>query len=413
MTVAEKLVKVAENAKLVRNVVKADLVDVAGNVVAVGDVSSTEHLVGVKLTGDNFFPTPAVGSETKSGITVEYKEDGTIIFNGTATETQAFVIDFSPPLSAGSYTIRFNNPVSGHTGLMVQLSDGTTAMVTETWQLLTPNTTASFTTTTPKIACEFIILGNKTFNNFTIKPELTTDFSSVQVSRCGKNLFDHTKSPNTGGFTNVSPAHNVTILEVSDSGDNITIQGAAGGSGTAFSSGWVRLYDATATNKPFVPPVRKNTIITISADVTLIEQGKWDNQIFIVTVPDLGGSTPHALPLGKTIRIYRTVEVGADELTNIHFAMQNNTVKFENVMVSYSTDTDYEPYKAPTTYTANADGSVDGVTSLSPSMTLFSENKGFVINCKYFPIGTEKLQEDYNETTREIIKLRDNINNYL
>jgi hypothetical protein len=45
--------------------------------------------------------------------------------------------------------------------------------------------------------------------------------------------------------------------------------------------------------------------------------------------------------------------------------------------------TAYEPYIEPTTYQVNANGIVDGVTSISPKMTLVSSNDGAVINCTY------------------------------
>lgn len=45
--------------------------------------------------------------------------------------------------------------------------------------------------------------------------------------------------------------------------------------------------------------------------------------------------------------------------------------------------TAYEPYKEPITYTANADGIVEGVKSISPNMTLISSNNDAVIDCNY------------------------------
>ena len=44
---------------------------------------------------------------------------------------------------------------------------------------------------------------------------------------------------------------------------------------------------------------------------------------------------------------------------------------------------DYTPYIDPTTYTANADGTVDGVRSLSPSMTLLTDTDGVTMDCSY------------------------------
>ena len=45
--------------------------------------------------------------------------------------------------------------------------------------------------------------------------------------------------------------------------------------------------------------------------------------------------------------------------------------------------TEYEPYKKPTTHTPNADGTVEGVKSIYPSMTLLTDTSGVNIECEY------------------------------
>lgn len=45
--------------------------------------------------------------------------------------------------------------------------------------------------------------------------------------------------------------------------------------------------------------------------------------------------------------------------------------------------TPYKPYIAPTIYKPDADGTVEGVKSISPNMTLISNNDGAVIDCNY------------------------------
>ena len=48
-----------------------------------------------------------------------------------------------------------------------------------------------------------------------------------------------------------------------------------------------------------------------------------------------------------------------------------------------STATDYEPYKECAEYTPNADGTVNGVTSLYPNTTLMTDTEGVIIDCEY------------------------------
>ncbi len=56
---------------------------------------------------------------------------------------------------------------------------------------------------------------------------------------------------------------------------------------------------------------------------------------------------------------------------------------FSKVHLSLSPITEYEPYTEPTAHTANADGTVDGVKSISPSMTLTTDVNGVTVECSY------------------------------
>lgn len=56
----------------------------------------------------------------------------------------------------------------------------------------------------------------------------------------------------------------------------------------------------------------------------------------------------------------------------------------KDIMIAYGSDITYEPYIEPTTYQSTADGTVEGVTSISPNMTLLTNNNGVVINMNYY-----------------------------
>lgn len=58
---------------------------------------------------------------------------------------------------------------------------------------------------------------------------------------------------------------------------------------------------------------------------------------------------------------------------------------FDQLQIEVGTDaTPYERYIEPTTYTANADGTVEGITSIAPNMTLLTDTNGVVINANYY-----------------------------
>ena len=48
-----------------------------------------------------------------------------------------------------------------------------------------------------------------------------------------------------------------------------------------------------------------------------------------------------------------------------------------------STATEYEPYIEPIKYTANADGTVEGIKSLYPNMTLLTDTEGVIVTAEY------------------------------
>lgn len=64
------------------------------------------------------------------------------------------------------------------------------------------------------------------------------------------------------------------------------------------------------------------------------------------------------------------------------------------------TATEYEPYIEPTEYTANADGTVDGIKSLYPSMTLTSDTEGVIITAEYI----KDIDKAFDERLAEIEK---------
>ena len=56
--------------------------------------------------------------------------------------------------------------------------------------------------------------------------------------------------------------------------------------------------------------------------------------------------------------------------------------KFQPQLEFGSVETEYEPYN-PTAYAVNADGTVDGVQSVYPSMVLTTDTEGAIVNCEY------------------------------
>jgi hypothetical protein len=63
----------------------------------------------------------------------------------------------------------------------------------------------------------------------------------------------------------------------------------------------------------------------------------------------------------------------------------NSPATFSNIQLELgSTATTYEKYIQPQTAITNADGIAEGLTSLSPNMSLITDTNGVVINCEYY-----------------------------
>lgn len=96
--------------------------------------------------------------------------------------------------------------------------------------------------------------------------------------------------------------------------------------------------------------------------------------------------------LDRSIYLYGSYTPGAKR------TLSNFQIELESI-------SEYEPYKEPTTAVADADGNVSGLMSLSPGMTLITDNESAVIECAYNR-DTNKVIE---ELTNAIISLGGNI----
>lgn len=70
-----------------------------------------------------------------------------------------------------------------------------------------------------------------------------------------------------------------------------------------------------------------------------------------------------------------------------------------------NTKTEYELYKEPVTATADAEGNVKGLVSLSPNMTLITDNDGAVIDCTY----NRDINKAFEQITQAMVSMGANI----
>ena len=85
-------------------------------------------------------------------------------------------------------------------------------------------------------------------------------------------------------------------------------------------------------------------------------------------------------------------------------ASAGHTATYTDFMIERgSTATDYEPYIEPVECTANADGTVEGVKSLYPNMTLISNLQGVIITANYIKDIDKTFEERLAELEAAIV----------
>lgn len=195
-----------------------------------------------------------------------------------------------------------------------------------------------------------------------LSSDSVTDFSNVKVTRCGKNIFDaDTVLPS---LHNPSYPHN--HWEKQEDGSFFV-----GNSSILTKLKWFE------NTKGYMGQM------AISISVKLPEGAESENPFTMVFRYTDGTNEP--------LRFYPNDDfvtgtlVSNPNKTVSHIDQNSNRARpvyIKDIMIAYGDNTDYEPYN-PQTVTANADGTVEGITSVSPNMTVMSDNTDAMINVLY------------------------------
>lgn len=202
------------------------------------------------------------------------------------------------------------------------------------------------------------------------------DFSGVSVSRCGKNLYYVNSYILNKQFNSY---YTYKRLTTSNAADILSLFDSI--QGNTFVISYKVDNDMFVGNEVGVY-FTDNTAIWIRNDVGKI------------------------MPIGKTISYIefraRSDSAEANGITPIIYDIQ---------LELGDTTTEYEPYNGQTA-TANAEGIVDGLTSVSPNMTLISNNAGVVIDCTYRSSDSPEANEKYTELQDAFANAKTNFQNY-
>lgn len=196
------------------------------------------------------------------------------------------------------------------------------------------------------------------------------DPTSVKVTRCGKNLIDKSKlskSITSGGIT----------ATLNDDG-SFTLNGTSTVGSIAF---------------PYYPSIKlvKGKTYTLGGGINsnIFIQGKYEE---IDNFSSYSYSDARTFIAGGNYTLRFNIRV-----MTVGTVLDNVTVY--PMLELGSTATDYEPYTS-TEYTPNADGTVEGMTSLSPYMNVFTDNAEATLDVTYRK--SWGMQTEYDRFWNEI-----------
>lgn len=313
-------------------------VKVSGTAIAVNDVSPIEHSVGCKVESKNLLDPRSYADNSNQG-TVRILDDGLVELSGAlngdtyAEITYNFVVT-EPCILTLWFEEKYGWKVNAY------LNDTSLNSMNET------TISVTLSVGTHKLR---LFQGYQSTSGTYIQLEKGTtatsytsyvDLSTVEVKRYEGNLIDDTLKKMAG--TNI-------YFGTQD-----------------FSKNFTTLFPGTYT---LSAKVKDNSNFTLY--VTDFENGNQN-----ISGWSVAGTTECSL----TINVSKT--------TKVNFKVYHSTftdtsfLEWAKLEVG-STATPYVPYVAPTPFQANLDGTVEGITSVSPNMTLIPSNDGVVINANY------------------------------
>jgi hypothetical protein len=350
----------------------------SGEVVAITDISPIEHNMGVKLESKNLFkPTDYTKGTINASTGVVGESDAVKVFCLTTDYIY---------LKSGAYVV---SNIKGANLRYIAFYDLNKGFKSATWTARAK--TFKFTITEDcYIRIDIERDANVAIDNFdtfcdeyqfmlevgTVKTEYTPyiDVNTTTLSATGKNLIKFPYTTKNGATIN-----GVTAT-VSDDGTII--------------------FNGTATGKQASLGLDMNIKLKKGVSYTLSGCSGGNNfsnasyRLFLqdntykqsITVGD-GSAT--IIPNYDSYYLTFLVPVGVTV----------NNVVIKPMLEVGDTATSYEPYVEPTSYKPNADGTVEGVKSIYPNITLTTDTSGVLVECEY----NRDINKAFAELTQAII----------
>lgn len=368
MTIADKLITIADNTPAVAEAVKATKATATGTDIRVDDVLDIEHPLSVRLKSKNLITTLSVDAEAdKNKVLFEGSVTGDFVFsclfNYTECKTPTaaqfeFTVDGAIQYMArGSETNKMSKKLSGTLTKIRYLNWGYGVGTVENLQLEVGTTVTEYA---PHI----------------------TDFAGKEVKVFGKNLFkvqdfiDYANSVSQGNPTNTylgEPCFSYSNYRNADGSVVMPFNGKPNTRYTlscecSFSYQKYETYN--------------------SMPVCYIRYSDNTSESIVKTMP-----SDSFTPVTFTTNANKTVVgIGISKFSS------GCTIYVKNMQFEVGTGaTNYEEYKEPQTSSASSDGKVDGLKSISPIMNAIAGDSGCAVVCEYFPQSASDTFTKYRQ----------------
>jgi len=356
----------------------------SGSVIPIDDISPIAHEMSVKVRRKNLFDLTSIlnASNWDSSLIVDGYGNYPIIglipntdytlsmssnsWNGVADN--GFYVSVSQEASKWleSYSICHNSGTNDYCKNTVTIKSNENGVIYFNFYNVTNERLSAFFEKCPDIQLE---LGTTATAYTPYIPDLT----AVKVNKLRKNLFDTSK------------LQNVTF-------------------GTYLDKPCF-VYSDNKQNFKYAPYFFENTKYTLTMKMYRDEANTSEHVNIVFEYTD--GTTDYLVLYHNKIKSYtsksgKTLSKITGNSGFSHKAYIDLTVtQFE----LGNTATEYEPHIEPITYTPNADGTVDGVTSLYPNTTLMADTEGVLIECEY----NKDINKSFAELQQAIISLGGNV----
>ncbi len=341
-----------------------------GGTVRIDDAAPIQHELTLQVKSKNLIPQPyAAGSQTINGVTFTVNENGTITANGTATKNTYLVLQKHIPLQLNTAYTLSGTPAGGSSS--TYCLEVTNGRVTD-WaagsiynQLMKATFTPIKSPGQDGYGVSLVVYSGTVCDDVVFSPQIEEGATAtaytkgvapaaVTVQRYGKNLI-----PYPYNFTS-KHASGVTFTANED--------GSIVVNGTANADTGIRLVENL--------PLQTGTTYTLSGCPSGDNRLLMSGATYSGNVYDAGNGatfTATGAPDSDGYRVNFLLTAGK---------VYNNVVFSPQIEVGNAV-TAYEPYIPPTEHTPAADGTVAGVLTLDPTITLTTDSAGAVLEAEY------------------------------